>query len=275
LIFPHQNLIRARLLAGEVPIGIQCFSGSSSLVEVMALAGFDFVMIDMEHTSLSLSEVHALVGVADAGGMSSLVRVPDHSGSTVRRVLESGAAGVVVPHVTSATEARAVLSAALYPPLGERGMCPSTRAAAYSTETWGDYARESNSSVLVVPLLEDPEAVANAESICAVEGIDVVFFGPGDLGMTMGVGAAGLASDIVRDALDEVLRAASNQETAVMTVPFPDGSLTAMQALIDRGVKIITHGIDQLLFYAMCKEILAPLRDGLRATSSGRGAGHS
>ncbi len=146
---------------------------------ILALAGFDFVVIDMEHAPLGPAEVHQLIGSALGAGLPPLVRVPNQDLSTVGRVLDSGAHGVLVPHVTSARQAAALVDAAQLPPTGSRGFGPTVRAGSFGCDLAG-YLRSSEQAV-VIPQIEDPDAVAECAAIAETPGIDHVFVGLADL----------------------------------------------------------------------------------------------
>jgi 2-keto-3-deoxy-L-rhamnonate aldolase RhmA len=257
--------IRSALREGRVPIGLQSFSGSAALLEIVGHAGFDFVMIDTEHASIDAGHVEQLIRACETVDLTPLVRVSENSPTAIRKALEAGARGVVVPQVRSAAEVRAALDAARYPPVGTRGMCPSTRAARYSIEDWDAYVSWSNDDVLVIPILEHPEAVAAADEICALDGIEIVNFGAGDLGMALGFGGAGFDRPEVQAAFDHVLEAAAHAGKIVLTVPFPDLSAASCRALLERGVRVLLHTIDEVLFMRACREVLAELEPVLRS----------
>jgi 2-keto-3-deoxy-L-rhamnonate aldolase RhmA len=239
---------------------MQCFSGSAALVEIIGYAGFDFVMLDTEHSPIEPSRVIDLVRAADGVNLTTLVRVAENSPTLIRGALEAGAAGVIIPQVRSAQDVRDALDAARYPPVGSRGMCPSTRAARYALADWDEYVTRTNSGdVLVIPLLEHPDAIANAEDICGADGVEVVFFGPGDLSMSLGLGSTGLRNPEVRKAFDRLLSVAEQTDTKVMGIPYPDASIEACQDMIDQGVKILVHSSDELLFSDMCRSIVRDL----------------
>jgi 2-keto-3-deoxy-L-rhamnonate aldolase RhmA len=257
--------IRAALADGRVPLGMQAFSGSAALVEIIGHAAFDFVMLDMEHTSLDFSQVESLVRAADGVALTTLVRVSDNHPTAIRKALEAGASGVIVPRVRTTSEVEQALEAAHFPPHGSRGSCVAVRGTGYSTEGWRRYMAWSNNEVSVIPILEHPDAIEHVEEICSLDGIGTVLFGPGDLGLTLGLGVEGMSHPQLRDTLDRVIEVAHRTDTLVMCVPFPDVSADACRDLVERGVDILLHSIDALLFSKLCHQIRAELATILRA----------
>jgi 2-keto-3-deoxy-L-rhamnonate aldolase RhmA len=262
----RNNKIEAALQAGRVPIGMQSFSGCAALIEIIGLSGFDFVMIDTEHACIGPETVEQLVRAADSVDLMPLVRVEENAETPIRKALEAGAAGVIVPRVNSAADVEAALAAAHYPPAGRRGMCPSTRAARYSIDGWDTFTRWTNTEALVVPLIETPHAIEDADAICALPGVEIVFFGPGDLGMALGVGAGGMGTPEVQEAFATLREAARAHGTHLMTVPFPDLSVESCRQLIESGVTVLMHSIDELLFGQLCRQIITDL-SALRSAS--------
>jgi 2-keto-3-deoxy-L-rhamnonate aldolase RhmA len=161
--------------------------GHPAVVEALAWAGWELVCIDTEHAALGPSEVEALIRAADACGVRAIVRVaaiePD-----IARALDAGAAGVIVPRIETPAEAARCVAAARYPPHGARGAGPG-RASHYGTQL-ADRLANANSDTLLVVQIETALGTANAEAIAAVEGIDVIFVGPGDLSVSLGVAQA-------------------------------------------------------------------------------------
>ena len=157
-------------------------------VELLAAAGFDFLVLDMEHAPLDVGTVHQLLAVAAGRRVPALVRVPDRSPSVISRVLDSGAAGVLVPHVDTGADAAAVVSAARFPPHGSRGYGPTVRAGGWGTDP--DGYRSSGETAVVIPQLESRQAVNAVRQIAAVDGLGALFLGPADLAVATGLAAS-------------------------------------------------------------------------------------
>lgn len=184
--------LRAMMDRGEKPLGIFVSSLDPASTDIMAAAGFDYVVLDSEHGRLGRIEVENHVRAAVAGGVIPFVRVLENSPTLIQSMLDVGAQGVVVPHVDTAEDASAAVAASRYAPRGRRGMCPACYAGGYALAGWPEHVRSSDDGAMVIPILESCRAIANIEEILAVDGIDVVHFGPGDLSADMGI-------DFVRD----------------------------------------------------------------------------
>ncbi|MEV5892444.1 HpcH/HpaI aldolase family protein [Nonomuraea fuscirosea] len=175
-------------------------------VDIMASAGFDFVVIDLEHSPLDLSMTARMISAAAAYGVDPLVRVPDHQGSTIGRILDAGARGILVPRVDSAADAERVVAATRFPPLGQRGAGGTSRAGRWGLTPRAEYVRTGNEDVVCIPQLESPAAIDAAAGILAVAGVDAVFLGAGDLSLALG---AGMNDPTVRSSLDRARTAAA------------------------------------------------------------------
>ncbi|MCI4429575.1 MAG: 2-dehydro-3-deoxyglucarate aldolase [Burkholderiales bacterium] len=168
----------------DAPLGSWIMSASPIVAEAMGCAGFAWGVLDMEHTPLDLMDlVHMLQGVASTP-MLPVVRVPWNDTVTVKRVLDAGAATLLFPFVQNADEARRAVAAARYPPQGVRGMAGMSRGSRFGTNP--NHFKTANQQVSVIVQLETPAAVAQLEAIAAVEGVDALFLGPGDLSGAMG-----------------------------------------------------------------------------------------
>ncbi|TPL58854.1 HpcH/HpaI aldolase/citrate lyase family protein [Mesorhizobium sp. B2-4-2] len=152
-------------------------------VEVMAQSGLDFLCIDWEHAQISRDMIEAMVRAADIHRVPAIVRVPGHAPEAIAAALDSGAQGVLVPRVSTAAQAQAAAKASRYPPTGERGVGPG-RAAGYGYRI-SEYLAQANDSIVVAVQVETSEGLANIEAIAAVEGVDVIFVGPGDLSVSI------------------------------------------------------------------------------------------
>jgi 2-keto-3-deoxy-L-rhamnonate aldolase RhmA len=165
-------------------VGTWIMSASPMLAEAAGMAGFDWAVLDMEHTPIDLMDlVHLLQAVAGTP-MVPVVRVPWNERVTMKRVLDAGAQTLLVPFVQNAAEAAEAVAATRYPPQGVRGMAAMGRASRFGTVP--EFFKTANTQVAVIVQLETEEAVANLEAIAAVPGVDALFVGPGDLSGTMG-----------------------------------------------------------------------------------------
>jgi 2-keto-3-deoxy-L-rhamnonate aldolase RhmA len=180
------NPLRQLLMSAgpRAPLGTWVMSASPIVVEAVGHAGFEWGVLDMEHTPLDLMTlVHMLQAVGNTK-MLPVVRVPWNDTVTVKRVLDAGAQTLLFPFVQSADEARRAVAATRYPPEGVRGMAGMSRGSKFGTIP--DYFKTANKSMGVIVQLETPEAVAQLESIAAVPGVDAIFLGPADLSGAMG-----------------------------------------------------------------------------------------
>lgn len=184
---PSQRSIRQKLERGENAYGLPVQIPSPELVEIIGYLGYDFAWIDAEHGSLSLADLRHLIRAADAARVDALVRVPNSDITYIQRVLDMGAAAILVPHVRTLDEATMIAKAARYAPDGTRGACPFIRSVGHVSADWpADYQR-ADADILIFGLIEDIEGVENVEAIAAESGLDGLVFGPFDLSMSMGL----------------------------------------------------------------------------------------
>lgn len=211
-------------------IGTFVLTGSPVAAEMAGLAGLDLVVVDCEHAALGPfgERVAECVRAAQAGGALALVRVPAGLPAAIGSVLDAGADGVVVPHVTSADVAREAVAAGHYPPHGVRGAAPVVRAGSYGIRGWRDQIRAGASSGLVVPLIEDPAGVDGVAEICAVPGVEAVMFGAFDLSVALGRPTDRREDEQVEAARQRVYAAAASAGVAVGDYAWDGPSARAM-----------------------------------------------
>ncbi len=179
---PFQQLLAAR--ATKVPVGTWIMSASPLVAEAIGHAGFDWAVLDMEHTPLDLMDlVHLLQAVGNTK-LVPLVRVPWNDTVNVKRVLDAGAHSLLFPFIHNRDEAKKAVAATRYPPEGVRGMAGMSRASRFGTVP--DFFKTANANVCAVLQLETPESIARLEEIAAVPGVGGLFVGPGDLSGAMG-----------------------------------------------------------------------------------------
>lgn len=173
--------LKARLAAGEPLLGGLLRMPSEELVEMVAVAGFDFVLIDCEHGPAEVTELRRHVVLAETRSLSALVRVGGHEPALVLRALDAGAEGVVAPHVDTAAQAVELVASAHYSPTGTRGFATYGRAGDYGLVDPQEHLRRAAERTLVFGMIESPAAVAEAEAIVAVPGLDGIMVGTADL----------------------------------------------------------------------------------------------
>lgn len=253
-MFDTDNRLLEMIKQRQIPLGMQCFTGDRALIEVLGLTGFDFVMLDTEHSAINPRAIEDAVLAAQSVGLVPLVRVPRCGDETaIRRALEAGAQGLFVPEVKSAGDVRRVLDAALFPPSGTRGICPGTRAARYSYRSFVEYAEWNNRNFLVVPLIENPDAVDHIDEICALEQVHVLAFGGGDYAFAIGEGNNMTGSAKVREAYLKVQAAADRHGVAVIGGPVLDPTVEDCQAALRDGIRVFCLGLDVMGFRRFCE----------------------
>ncbi len=251
-----QNPIRRKLEQGKNLLGMMHFTGSPMLIEVMASAGMDFVNIDMEHSPIDSGLAAHLVRAADAAEIAPFVRVPSVDPGLIMKMLNLGAQGIIIPHATR-VDCEAAVSAARYAPEGSRGSCPAIRASRYSQPDWAGYTRAANREVTIIPLLEDKEAIDDIEGILAVDGVDIVFLGPFDYSVALGISGATFDHPIMAAALDRVVTMATARNKYVMTSVGARIDTAYARMIFDHGVRLISYSADALVFHEACRAIVA------------------
>jgi 2-keto-3-deoxy-L-rhamnonate aldolase RhmA len=251
-----QNEVRRKLGEGKNLLGMMQFTGSPMLVEVMASAGMDFVNIDMEHSPIDNGLAAHLIRAADAAGIAPFVRVPAVDPGAIKKMLNLGAQGVIIPHATRA-DCEAAVSAARYPPEGIRGSCPAIRAARYSQPDWAGFARAANREVTVIPLIEEKEAIDDIDGILAVDGVDIVFLGPFDYSVALGIPGATFEHPMMAAALDRVVKLATARNKYVMTSVGARIDTAYARRIFGHGVRLISYSADALVFLEACRAIVA------------------
>ena len=242
-----RNRIRQRLAEGATLTGMILFTGSPMMIEMMAAAEVDFVIIDMEHSALDLDRAAHCIRAADACGVTPFVRVPEVDSALVKKLLNLGAAGIALPHANR-ENCKALLAAMRYAPAGDRGACPMVRAAGYDRGDWNAYASRANSETIAIPLLEDEASIADFDSLAAMPGLDVYFVGPTDLAISLGVPGATFDEPKMRDALEKVVAAAKKRGKYVMTTIGNRLDIEYGRDVAKRGVQLIVYGTDADLF---------------------------
>ncbi len=230
-----------------------------SLTEMMARAGFDWLTIDLEHTSTTISQAAEMIRIGDLAGIPMLARLSGHDPSQIKRILDVGAAGIIAPMVNTADEAKAIVEAAFYPPRGTRGV-GLARAQKYGTG-FESYRDDEANAIVVIPQIEHVEGVRNLEEILSVEGVAGFFVGPYDLS-----GSLGRPGDFehpdVKSALAEIDHFVT-PDGPVAGTHVVDPDVERLKEALERGYRFVAFASDMLIFSNRVNELSASLA-GLR-----------
>jgi 4-hydroxy-2-oxoheptanedioate aldolase len=178
------NPVKQKLQSGEATFGTWLAFGDLFATRVLARLGFDWLTLDIEHSAIDWSQATALFGAIADAGCVPLARVPEGSHHYIKRVLDAGAWGIVVPMVDTVEQARGAIAAAKYPPTGNRSVGGGMHSMNFGAAA-GDYYARANDEILVVLQTESPQGVANAKEIYSLPGCDAIFIGPNDLRFQM------------------------------------------------------------------------------------------
>lgn len=244
---------RSRLKAGDAMAGTFVKTPSSEIIEILALAGLDFICLDAEHAAFDRRELDWCLALARALRLPALVRVSHAAPQTLLQALDSGAAGVLVPHVRNAAIAAEIARLARFG-AGGRGYAGSTRQGGFTTRSMTDLLAGSSAEIAVIVQIEDPEALEQVDAITAIDGIDGVFFGAADLGVGLGVGASsGPEIDAAFAATASAAKAAGIALGAYGAQP------SALAGLREKGVNIALIGSDQGMVLGGARALVAAI----------------
>jgi len=245
------RFIRKQVLSGQPMFGIGASLGSSIITELIGRNGYDWVWIDLEHGSGGMSQLIPQIQAIEPTKAVPIVRVPWNEPYLFKRVLDAGAAGIMVPFVSSATEAQQVVSAMRYPPDGCRGVAKFTRACGFG-QGFDEYYAHANEELLTVVQLETPRSIENADAIAAVDGVDVLFIGPLDLSVAMGHPQEYSHPDFIA-AMDTVIQACKRHgKVPGILVPLPG----LLGPWLESGFRFLVVGSDGGLLASGLKSTL-------------------
>ena len=237
-----KNIAKEKILNGELCLGVGLRqSRTVDIGKIMATSGYDWLFIDMEHNSMDIDIASQISVAAQDAGITPIVRVPDFAHHHATRVLDCGAMGVVFPHVENADIAKKLVSYCLYPPKGHRSMTGVLPQLDFKQNAIAEVASVINENMLIVIMLESPEAIENVETIAAIEGVDVVLIGTNDLCMEMGI-PGDYSNPKVKNAYIKVIEACKKYgKTPGMGGVYNE---ELMSEYIKMGMKFILSGSD-------------------------------
>jgi 2-dehydro-3-deoxyglucarate aldolase/4-hydroxy-2-oxoheptanedioate aldolase len=249
--------IRGKIASGELVVGTHVSLLDSAVSELLACVGFDFLWIDTEHSAMDRGVLQQHLVAAQAGGAAAFVRIPWNDPVLAKPVLEMGPAGIIFPMVRTAEEARAAVTACLYPPAGVRGFGPR-RAVRYGMVPADRWIREADQSFWRIMQIEHVDAVANLEAILSVAGVDAIVVGPNDLSGSIGLLGQTQHPEVVK-LCDRIAEVAKRRGIAFGTSIGDDPEI--VQRWIERGVNWIATGTDTGSLLAGGKRALQQARD--------------
>ncbi len=248
--------LKQRLSKRQVTIGSWITIGNPIVAEIMARSGYDWLTIDMEHSAITLDIAQELIRIIELCGVSPLVRVGHNDPLLIKRVMDCGAHGVIVPMVNSAEEAQQAVASVRYPPQGFRGV-GLARAQSYGTNFERYKAWNKEESIVIVQV-EHIKAVENLEEIISQDGVDGFIIGPYDLSGSLGVPGQFDHPD-VKAALDHVMQVSKQQDALAGFHVIPADPHSCKEKL-DQGFKFISHSLDILLLGDQCRNAVSTIR---------------
>ena len=250
--------LKRKIRNGELTIGSWVTIGHGAVAEIMARAGFDWLTIDMEHSAITLHQAQELIRVIDLCGVAPLVRVGENSPTLIKRVMDAGAHGVVVPMVNTVQDAEAAVSAVKYPPVGNRGV-GLARAQEYGLD-FEKYRKWAEGETIVIVQIEHIDAVEKLEEILAVPGIDAFFVGQYDLSGSLGIPGQ-FEHPRFLESLDQIRRVVERTDAVCgyhVVPPHPQLVLDK----IGEGYTFIAYSDDFLVLGETCRDDLKSIRQG-------------
>lgn len=251
--------LKNRLKNNELTLGSWVTIGHPSVVEIMASAGFEWLVIDIEHTSIDLSTAHTLIASIQANGMKALVRVSKNEEVVIKRVLDMGADGIVVPMVKSKADALEAIEYAKYPPVGKRGV-GLFRAQKYGLG-FDEYKRWVDEELVIIAQIEHIEAVENIQEIITTDGIDGVIIGPYDLSGSMGYPGE-YDRDDVKNAIAKVLKVCKDYNTP-SGFHVIESDPKKLNERIEQGCTFLAYSLDFFFLGDSARDGMKMIREGL------------
>jgi 2-keto-3-deoxy-L-rhamnonate aldolase RhmA len=254
----RENTTKRALQRGEVVLGTMVSAvRTPEIAPMLAAAGYQFMIVDGEHSNFGLDIVADIALAAKATPLTVLMRVPGHEAHHLYRPLDCGLEGLLVPHVDTPEQARAIARATKYAPLGERSVALRRVHASYAPGEPAAYMAHANQETLIIAQIESGQALDSLDGICAVPGIEAALIGPNDLAQSLGIPSAGVRHPQIQDAVHQVVAACQRHGIAPgIHVTNRDDAEFCLHA----GIKMLMYGNDIGLIVDGSKRALAELR---------------
>jgi len=251
--------IKIKIRRGIPSIGSWIMIGNIASAEILSSIDFEWIVVDMEHTAVGYETLQLLLLAIKSRGKSALVRIENNDEVVIKRVLDCGADGIIVPQIQSGKEAEMAVKSAKYPPEGSRGIAIG-RASGYGNN-FDSYFNTFNDDVIIFVQIEHYKAVEDIESIVSVKGLDGVFLGPYDLSGSMGI-VAQFDHPKMREARARVIKAARKANIA-LGIHEVAGDINSVLARIDEGFNFIACGIDTVFLTKAAKDFYNQIKENI------------
>ncbi len=257
----EKNPFVEKIKAGKAPVGFFNYLRDTAVLDVAGTAGFDFVVIDNEHTAMERETTEKLILAAELNHVVPFVRVPELIPYLMRNYMEMGARGILVPHITSGEQCRKAQQALRYPPYGTASCCRSNHADGFDAKNWMKYL-DHVQDLCFVPMIEDPEAIEHLDEILdeLVPGRDMIMFGKADYGQALGsLNPDGTFTDQVNEDYLKVVKRCRERNIGMMACPSAGANgQTAedVMKVIEQGCSAVVLNTDQLTLEAAFRGIV-------------------
>jgi 2-keto-3-deoxy-L-rhamnonate aldolase RhmA len=255
--------LKLKLKNGGLAVGTMISEiRNPNLAYLLAQCGFDFFIIDNEHGSYSPETISNMIAAARGAGVLTIVRIPEIRRENILKPLDCGAAGLLVPQVNTAQQAREIMTHAKYPPMGNRGVALSRPHSLYARPKADQYLVQANEATFIAVQAESPEAISNLESIAGTAGVDAVFVGPTDLSVSLGIPGQTTHPDEIK-AIDRVVAVCQAQG---ITPGIHMSNLEMLGGWIKKGMRFVTFSSDVDLLARAAADSLVQLKKTIKNT---------
>lgn len=256
-----RNYVKARLKAGKPALGVSLSVMNPELIRTISNSGFDWVLYDTEHGPWSIETVNDMIQSTSNSVASPIIRVVWNDMNAIKKALDTGAFGIIVPWVSSKEEVERAVRYSKYPPKGLRGFGPGRASKAWGI-TWEDYVKIADEEILIAIQIEREEAIRRIEEIVSAEGVDATWLGPGDLSASMGLIGQFFHPKVIRamERMVEACEAAGVAPGIAAGAGVEKFGVEYVNRLIEDGFRFINIGGDTGLLNFGCKEFLEKIR---------------
>jgi 2-keto-3-deoxy-L-rhamnonate aldolase RhmA len=251
--------LKSKLARGKITLGSWITLAHPAIAEIMSRAGFDWLTIDLEHSVITIREAEELIRVVELSGVSPLVRLPANDPVQIKRVMDAGSHGVIVPMVNSVLDAKQAVEAVMYPPQGKRGV-GLARAQGYGS-SFERYREWVNQESVVVVQVEHIEAVGNLEAILSVEGVDGFIVGPYDLSGSLGV--PGQFDHPSMKKSMERIRTVGLSSGKAFGIHIIEPNVKELRQRVDEGYNFLAYSLDIRMLDRACRSGLDAVRSDM------------